>query len=211
MVVSPLIPAAVLAILQIDSAIVGEAYFFMRLCILIALAVAGCATSSIVRPAAPAGRSVIILVWDGLRPDSVTEVDTPNLLALRRAGVELADHHSTFPTFTMMNAASLATGAFPEATGYYGNVLWQPAASGADFAGKPLDFRQPVFSEDRLRLAGTELPLFEPPTVEAIYQASSGLLRKANALAHHALFAAAIAKAKSITTEHLQVAMQEVA
>lgn len=62
----------------------------------------------------------------------------------------------------------------------------------------------------RLRLAGTELPLFEPSTVEAIFQASSGLPRKANGLAHHALFAAAIAKAKSITTEHIQIAMQEV-
>jgi general secretion pathway protein A len=63
----------------------------------------------------------------------------------------------------------------------------------------------------RLRLAGTELPLFEPSTVEAIFQGSSGLPRKANGLAHHALIAAAIAKAKSITTEHVQIAMQEVA
>ena len=63
----------------------------------------------------------------------------------------------------------------------------------------------------RLRLAGTELPLFEPSCVEAIYQSSTGLLRKANGLAHHALFAAAIAKAKSVTTEHLQAALQEVA
>jgi general secretion pathway protein A len=62
----------------------------------------------------------------------------------------------------------------------------------------------------RLRLAGTELPLFEPPTVEAIYQASSGLPRKANVLAHHTLFAAAIGKAKSITTDHVQAALQEV-
>lgn len=63
----------------------------------------------------------------------------------------------------------------------------------------------------RLRLAGTELPLFEAPTVEAVYQASSGLPRKANSLAHHALFAAAIAKARSVTTEHVQAALQEVA
>jgi type II secretory pathway predicted ATPase ExeA len=62
----------------------------------------------------------------------------------------------------------------------------------------------------RLRLAGTELPLFEPPTVEAIYQASNGLPRRANGLAHHALFAAAIAKAKSVTTEHVQAAAREV-
>ena len=67
------------------------------------------------------------------------------------------------------------------------------------------------YLQHRLRLAGTELPLFEPPTVEAIFQASSGLPRKANALAHHALFAAAIDKARSVTTEHLQAALLEVA
>jgi general secretion pathway protein A len=63
----------------------------------------------------------------------------------------------------------------------------------------------------RLKLAGSELPLFELPTVEAIYQAASGLPRKANNLAHHSLFAAAIGKAKTVTTEHVQAALQEVA
>jgi type II secretory pathway predicted ATPase ExeA len=67
------------------------------------------------------------------------------------------------------------------------------------------------YLDHRIRLAGCELPLFEPATVEAIYQASSGLPRKANLLAHHALFAAALAKAKTITTEHIQAALQEVA
>jgi type II secretory pathway predicted ATPase ExeA len=63
----------------------------------------------------------------------------------------------------------------------------------------------------RLRLAGCELPLFEPSTIEALFQASSGLPRKANLLAHHALFAAALAKAKTVNTEHLQLALQEAA
>lgn len=67
------------------------------------------------------------------------------------------------------------------------------------------------YLEHRLRLAGCELPLFEPATIEALHQAANGLPRKVNLLAHHALFAAAIAKAKSVTTEHLQAALQEVA
>ena len=67
------------------------------------------------------------------------------------------------------------------------------------------------YLEHRLRLAGCELALFEVATIEAIHQASNGLPRKVNLLAHHALFAAAIAKAKSVTTEHVQVALQEVA
>jgi general secretion pathway protein A len=67
------------------------------------------------------------------------------------------------------------------------------------------------YLEHRLRLAGSELPLFEPPTVEAIYQAPSGLPRKANNLAHHSLFAAAIAKAKTVNTECVAAALQELA
>jgi len=62
-----------------------------------------------------------------------------------------------------------------------------------------------------LRLAGTELELFEPAAQEAIFQAASGLPRKVNLLAHHALLAAALARAKTVTTEHVQSAMAEVA
>jgi type II secretory pathway predicted ATPase ExeA len=61
-----------------------------------------------------------------------------------------------------------------------------------------------------LRLAGTEIELFEPATQEALFQACSGLPRKVNLLAHHALMAAALAKAKTVNTEHIQAAMAEV-
>ena len=61
-----------------------------------------------------------------------------------------------------------------------------------------------------LRLAGTELTLFEPPALEAIFQATQGLPRKVNLLAHHTLNAAALARAKIATVEHVQAAMAEV-
>src|SRR5216683_3012390 len=48
----------------------------------------------------------------------------------------------------------------------------------------------------RLRLAGAELPLFEPAAEEALFQATAGLPRKINLLAHHTLIAAALARAK---------------
>jgi arylsulfatase A-like enzyme len=98
--------------------------------------------------AAAQERKVILFVWDGLRPDSINPTDTPNLQALREAGVEFTDNHATYPTFTMMNAASFATGGFPGSTGYYGNTLWQPGAEGADSANARVDFQQPVFTED---------------------------------------------------------------
>jgi general secretion pathway protein A len=61
-----------------------------------------------------------------------------------------------------------------------------------------------------LRRAGTELPLFEPAAVEAIFQSSQGLPRKINQLAHHSLVAAAVAKAKAVNADHVAAALPEV-
>jgi type II secretory pathway predicted ATPase ExeA len=69
----------------------------------------------------------------------------------------------------------------------------------------------PLYLAHLLRLAGTELPLFEQPALEAIFQATSGLPRKVNLLAHHGLIAAALGKAKAVTAEHIQAALPEVA
>lgn len=67
------------------------------------------------------------------------------------------------------------------------------------------------YLEHLLRRAGTELPLFEPQAVAALHQASSGLPRKLNLFGHHALIAAAAAKTKAATAEHVQIAMTECA
>ena len=69
----------------------------------------------------------------------------------------------------------------------------------------------PAYLAHLLHLAGTELPLFETSAIEALFQATSGLPRKLNLLAHHALTAAALAKAKVATAEHVQAAMAEAA
>lgn len=63
----------------------------------------------------------------------------------------------------------------------------------------------------RLRRAGTELALFDPSAQEALFQATGGLLRKVNLLAHHALLATALARSKAVSADHVQAAMPEVA
>ena len=117
------------------------------------LGLVGCATPTSWSTApttatAPTPTRTIIFVWDGLRPDSVSAQETPNLWALRQAGVWFDDHHSTYPTFTMMNASAFATGSFPGTTGFYGNTLWQPGARGRTAAGGPVDYNQPAYTED---------------------------------------------------------------
>lgn len=67
----------------------------------------------------------------------------------------------------------------------------------------------PAYFEHQLGHAGCKHPIFEPPAIEAIYQATSGLPRRTNLLAHHALLAAAIGKANNVTAEHVQAALSE--
>ncbi|HEX9105554.1 MAG TPA: alkaline phosphatase family protein, partial [Polyangia bacterium] len=98
--------------------------------------------------AATPTKKVIVFVWDGLRPDSITMADTPNLLAMKTAGVDFQDNHSTYPTFTMMNSAAFATGSFPATTGFYGNTLYAPGATGPSSSGSAADFVDPAFTED---------------------------------------------------------------
>ena len=67
-----------------------------------------------------------MIVIDGLRPDSIDAVDTPNLDRLRREGVSFERAHSVFPTATRVNAATIATGAYPGATGIMHNTVYLP-------------------------------------------------------------------------------------
>ena len=96
----------------------------------------------------PAARRVIIFVWDGLRTDDLTPEITPNYFALARSSVIFADHHAVYPTFTMMNSASIATGTYPGAHGFYGNVVYAPLARGKNAKGADIDFSAPAFIED---------------------------------------------------------------
>jgi arylsulfatase A-like enzyme len=96
----------------------------------------------------PSARRVIVFIWDGLRTDDLTPEITPNYFALARSGVVFADHHAVYPTFTMMNSASIATGTYPGVHGFYGNVVYAPLAKGKNAKGANIDFSAPAFIED---------------------------------------------------------------
>src|SRR5256886_16788771 len=100
------------------------------------------------QPQEAAARRVIVFVWDGLRMDDLTPEITPNYFALARSGVVFADHHAVYPTFTMMNSASIATGTYPGVHGFYGNVVYAPRARGKNAKGVEIDFSAPAFIED---------------------------------------------------------------
>lgn len=70
---------------------------------------------------------VVLVVWDGMRPDFVSEENTPTLAALAKAGVFFERHHSVYPTMTEVNGTALATGCYPARSGILGNREYRPA------------------------------------------------------------------------------------
>jgi type II secretory pathway predicted ATPase ExeA len=67
----------------------------------------------------------------------------------------------------------------------------------------------PNYLAHRLRWAGSELRLFEPQAMEAIFQTTNGLPRKVNLLAHLSLNVAALKQAQMVSTEHVKTAVDE--
>jgi len=65
------------------------------------------------------------------------------------------------------------------------------------------------YLKHRLELAGTQVELFAQPALEAIFQATNGLPRKINLLAHLSLNIAALQQAQEVSAEHIQKAVEE--
>ncbi|MEE8264789.1 MAG: alkaline phosphatase family protein, partial [Acidiferrobacterales bacterium] len=74
-------------------------------------------------------RRVLIVSFDGLRPDMVTPELMPNLTAFAREGARCAHSRATFPTETRVNQAALVTGCYPTRHGIVGNKFLDPVAS----------------------------------------------------------------------------------
>ena len=100
------------------------------------LALACAAIGLLLDPAAAqAPHNLILFVPDGLRALAVTPQSAPTMAAVRDKGVNFANPHSLFPTFTMPNASGLATGHFLGDTGAFSNTIFTgypvPSAAGS--------------------------------------------------------------------------------
>ena len=76
--------------------------------------------------AAGKARHVVVIVWDGMRPDFITEEYTPTLFKLAREGVRFDNHHPVFLSTTEVNGTAIATGAYPGHDGILGNKEFRP-------------------------------------------------------------------------------------
>ncbi len=72
---------------------------------------------------------VVVLVWDGMRPDFVTPQYCPTLYSVATEGVFFRRHHCAYISSTEVNGAALATGAHPGLNGILANSDYQPEMS----------------------------------------------------------------------------------
>jgi predicted AlkP superfamily pyrophosphatase or phosphodiesterase len=84
-----------------------------------------CSSAAAIVPAKPE-RHVVVVVWDGMRPDFVTEQNTPTLWKLAREGITFRNHHAVYPSATMVNGTAIVTGIYPGKSGIIANHVYRP-------------------------------------------------------------------------------------
>src|SRR6266704_3798009 len=72
------------------------------------------------------GEHVVVVVWDGMRPAFVSEQNTPTLWKLAQSGVIFRNHHSVYPSATIVNGTAINTGAHPNHSGILANHDYCP-------------------------------------------------------------------------------------
>jgi arylsulfatase A-like enzyme len=71
-------------------------------------------------------RHVVLIVWDGMRPDFISEEHTPTLARLARDGVTFRNHHAVYLSSTEVNGTAISTGSYPSHSGLVGNNEYRP-------------------------------------------------------------------------------------
>jgi arylsulfatase A-like enzyme len=83
---------------------------------------------------------VVVLVWDGMRPDFITPQNCPNLYSLATNGVFFKNNHCAYVSSTEVNGTALATGVHPGRSRVIANTEYRPEISvTGTFATEGLD------------------------------------------------------------------------
>jgi hypothetical protein len=93
-------------------------------CALALVAVSPGIAPQTVRAQSTVPHNVILFVPDGLRAAIVDATLAPAMAQIRHDGVDFANPHSIFPTFTTANASAFATGHYLGDTGDFSNTIY---------------------------------------------------------------------------------------
>lgn len=81
---------------------------------------------------------IVVVVWDGMRPDFISREHTPTLYQLAQEGTFFEKHHPVYISTTEVNGTALNTGEHPEHSGIIANVEYRPQ----------IDRTKPIAMED---------------------------------------------------------------
>jgi len=112
---------------------------FRKFVLILIAALSGQPASVVAGASAANTRHVVLVVWDGMRSDFVTEKYAPTFDKLARDGVRFRNHHAVYPTATDVNGAALATGCYPNRNGLAANLEFRPAIN----PRQPIDMGDP--------------------------------------------------------------------
>src|SRR5437773_7862684 len=120
-------------------------------------------------------RHVVVVVWDGMRPDFLSQENTPALWKLANEGVVFRNHHAVYPSATNVNGTALATGVYPGRSGLIANHDYRPELD----SRKSLDVEIPAVVEKGDELSGGKY--ISIPTIAEIVQHAGGRISIASA------------------------------
>jgi arylsulfatase A-like enzyme len=113
-------------------------------------------------------RHIVVVVWDGMRPDFVNEQNTPALWKLAREGVTFRNHHAVYPSATMVNGTALVTGVYPSKNGIIANHVYRPQID----LNHTIDVEIPAVAKKGDELSGGKYLLV--PTIAELVQRAGG-------------------------------------
>lgn len=96
----------------------------MRLCFVSIVILVGSFTHALCAP--NDHHHVVLVVWDGMRPDFINEQNAPTLFGLTKRGVYFPNHHPVYLSATEVNGTAISTGAYPSDDGIIGNSEYRP-------------------------------------------------------------------------------------
>ena len=113
-------------------------------------------------------RHVVVVVWDGMRPDLISEKNTPALWKLAHEGVIFRNHHAVYPSATNVNGTALATGVYPGHSGIIANHDYRPEID----RNHSIDVELPVVVEKGDELSNGKY--ISVPTIAELVQNAGG-------------------------------------
>jgi len=94
--------------------------------IFLGIVTVSCVCRALARETPLPSRHVLVVVWDGMRPDFVGQENTQALLKLANEGVVFRNHHAVYPSATNVNGTALVTGVYPGHSGVIANHEYRP-------------------------------------------------------------------------------------